>query len=99
MNGRSRNRTGGLLLIREALCQLSYPPSTSLVCPAPAGELDAHAARFGHESIVSFIADEVVYATHLPFDPGSPARGTASYVEGCWSPMLTGCHCNLGAHK
>jgi hypothetical protein len=50
-NGRSRDRTGGLLLIREALCQLSYPPSTSLVCPAPAGELDAHAAagpRFGH---------------------------------------------------
>lgn len=29
VNGRSRARTGGLLLIREALCQLSYPPSTS----------------------------------------------------------------------
>jgi hypothetical protein len=43
---RSRIRTGGLLLIREALCQLSYPPMPSLsppVCPAPSSELDTHA--------------------------------------------------------
>ena len=26
-SGRSRSRTDGLLLIREALCQLSYPPT------------------------------------------------------------------------
>ena len=99
VDGRSRARTGGLLLIREALCQLSYPPSSSLVCPAPAGELDAPAATrtrfvsrigtFGH------FANEVVYATRLPFDPGSPAWGTASYVEGSRSPMLAKCHCKL----
>ena len=38
--------------------------------------------------VVGLAANEVVYATHLPFDPGSPAWGAASYVEGCWSPML-----------
>ena len=27
-DGRSRSRTGGLLLIREALCHLSYPPTS-----------------------------------------------------------------------
>ena len=38
--------------------------------------------------IVGIFANEVVYATRLPFDPGSPAWVAASYVEGCWSPML-----------
>ena len=35
VNGRSRARTGGLLLIREALCQLSYPPSTFACLSSP----------------------------------------------------------------
>ena len=30
--------------------------------------------------------NDVVHATRLPFDPGSP--GSASYVEGSWSPAL-----------
>jgi hypothetical protein len=40
------------------------------------------------------MTDDVVYATRLPFDPGSPAVAfasrvrTASYVEGFWSPSL-----------
>jgi len=37
---------------------------------------------------VGHLANEVVYATRLPFGPGSPAWGAASYVEGCWSPVL-----------
>jgi hypothetical protein len=94
VNGRSRARTGGLLLIREALCQLSYPPSTCACLSSPREGLDAHAAagtRFGHHvSDVGHLANEVVYATHLPFDPGSPAWGAASYVEGCWSPVPNG---------
>ncbi len=92
-----------LHLIREALCQLSYPPSTSLVCPAPAGELDAHAAA-GTRFAITYrdagrFANELVYATRLPFDPGSPAWGAASYVEGCWSPVLAECHCNLAGES
>jgi len=59
-------------------------------------ELDAHAGRSAPASvtcrIAGFVANDVVYATRLPFDPGSPARGAASYVEGCWSPMLRWCH-------
>ncbi len=43
--------------------------------------------------IVGCVANDVVHATRLPFDPGSPARRAASYVEGCWSPMLRRCHC------
>jgi hypothetical protein len=42
---------------------------------------------------VGHFSNEVVYATHLPFDPGSPAWCAASYVEGCWSPVLAWCHC------
>ena len=49
--------------------------------------------------IVGCVPNELVYATRLPFDPGSPPYGATSYVEGCWSPMLARCHCNLGARK
>jgi hypothetical protein len=63
----------------------------------PGRELDAHAGRSRRASvtywIVGFVANDLVYATRLPFDPGSPACGAASYVEGCWSPMLRWCHC------
>jgi hypothetical protein len=38
--------------------------------------------------IVGFVANDVVHATRLPFDPGSPAWGAVSYVEECWSPVL-----------
>jgi hypothetical protein len=51
----------------------------------------------GRASVITYrdvgqLAREVVYATHLPFGPGSPAWGAASDVEGCWSPVLARCH-------
>jgi hypothetical protein len=49
--------------------------------------------------IVDCVANDVVHASRLPFDPGSPAWGTASYVEGCWSPVLTECHFKIGRLK
>ena len=100
VNGRSRNRTGDLLLIREALCQLSYPPATyepRLSVQRPTWELDAHAGRFA--VVRSLFANDVVYATHLPFNPGSPAGGAASYVEGLWSPVPKVCHRSTGTRK
>jgi hypothetical protein len=71
------------------------------VCPAPSRELDAHAGRSGRAlltyGIVGCVANDVVHATRLPFDPGSPAWGAVSYVEGCWSPVLNGVTDNLHA--
>jgi hypothetical protein len=95
LNGRSRARTGGLL-IRVALCQLSYPPSTTLVCPAPAGELDAHPVartRFGHVS-GRWPLRQRSCSRHSPtLRPWIAGAGAASYVEGCWSPVLAWYHC------
>jgi len=58
----------------------------------------------GHASPITYrdvgrVANELVYATRLPFDPGSPAWGAASYVEGCWSPVLAECHCKLAGES
>ena len=101
VNGRSRARTGGLL-IREALCQLSYPPSTSLVCPAPAGELDAHPVgrtRFGHVS-GRWPLRQRSCSRHSPtLRPWIAGAGAASYVEGCWSPVLAWYHCKSAGQK
>jgi hypothetical protein len=62
----------------------------------PGRELDAHASRSGRALVTHWIAgavaNDVVYAARLPFDPGSPAWGAMSYAEGCWSPALTECH-------
>ena len=100
VNGRSRARTGALLLIREALCQLSDPPSTYAYLSSPPPGSSTHTRPLVHASVITYrdvgrVANEVVYATRLPFDPGSPAWGAASYVEGCWSPVLAKCHCKL----
>src|SRR3954447_6410806 len=65
--------------------------------PAPSREVDA-----AGDSVLDAVSlphgppvrDGDVYATRLPFDPGSRATGcasngrTASYVEGLWSPSL-----------
>jgi hypothetical protein len=74
----------------------------------PGRELDAHASRSGRALVTHWIAgavaNDVVYAARLPFDPGSPAWGAVSYVEGWWSPVLTECHskstgeCNTYLH-
>lgn len=95
VNGRSRARTGGLLLIREALCQLSYPPSTSLVCPASLDGSSTHMRSLGHASLAYL---DVVSPTNLftPLAyPSTLDRSAAptSYVGGCWSPVLARCHC------
>jgi hypothetical protein len=37
-----------------------------------------------------WLANDVVHATRLPFDPGSPAWESTSYVEGSWSPVRRG---------
>jgi hypothetical protein len=152
---RSRSRTGNLLLIREALSRLSYPPanewarlgsnqqplacetsalplSYSPVCRAVPGQgveprsprsergvlpvrrsrsamgqrPPPSSAERGDRCSGDAIAcvpsvsrrpspRDVVHATRLPFDPGSPAAGCAargsssSCVEGRWSPSLT----------
>jgi hypothetical protein len=104
VNGRSRARTGGLILIREALCQLSYPPSTpprSRARPAPAGELDAHAAALDTALVTyrTLVVLPTNLSTPLAYPSTLDRRRAASYVEGCWSPMLTWCHCKLGARK
>jgi hypothetical protein len=63
-------------------------------CDAPRFKRALYRLSYGHVhetyGIVDFVVNDVVYATRLPFDPGSPAWGAASYVEGCWSPMLNG---------
>jgi hypothetical protein len=105
VNGRSRARTGGLLLIREALCQLSYPPSTSRsthVCPTPTRELDAHAAYWERASVTSYsvvrslptiLSMPLAYPSTLDRSATGceTRRSAASYVEGCWSPVSNGC--------
>jgi hypothetical protein len=96
VNGRSRARTGGLLLIREALCQLSYPPSTSLVCPAPrwgvrrtCGRSDTFAIKCRDVGVSpTKLSMPLAYPSTLDRSPAA-----ASYVEGCWSPVLAQCHC------
>jgi hypothetical protein len=40
----------------------------------------------------SRVANDLVYATRLPFDPGSSVVDATSYVEGGWSRVLDGCH-------
>ncbi len=90
-NGRSRgsNRRPPPHQRRALATELS---AVEVVClSSPVGELDAHAAARRSAVITSWndsqIANELVHATRLPFDPGSLHSG-ASYVEGCWSPVL-----------
>jgi hypothetical protein len=93
-----RGRTCDAPRFRRALYRLSYghvngwtahPQHACLSSPgSEARRTCGRPGRLSRSEIVDCVANDVVHAARLPFDPGSPARRAASYVEGCWSPML-----------
>jgi hypothetical protein len=69
------------------------PPSAALIRPSvqrPRGS-STHARYVADDDRVSYLIvaarHDLVHATRSPFDPGSLAGGTVSYVEGSWSPV------------
>ena len=79
----------GASSLRARRSRREGPPSAaSRVCPAPVGELGAHAAA--DAGVIRY--RNVVHASRSPFGPGSPH--VASFVEGCWSPVFA--HVNAG---
>ncbi|MDX6389519.1 MAG: hypothetical protein QOJ73_582 [Streptosporangiaceae bacterium] len=94
VNWRSRTRTGGLLLIREALCQLSYPPARReprVPVQLPVGS-STHTRLFwtrpGHVLVVRSSPTMLFMPLAYPSTLDRRPWGAASYVEGCWSPVL-----------
>ena len=68
----------------------------------PGRELNAHAGRCGGAlvTIGSLGSSSTKLSTPLAYPSTLDRRpAAASYVEGCWSPVLARCHCKLGMRK